>query len=252
MNGKEVKHCSLCFHNGEPEEFYSSHNLKTRDGRVVTCPVLRKFVCNICGATGDVAHTLRYCPLNKDGAFSYGASLPQLKTRRNAAGNFSSRRMLCHPLPSSCRAQDGVPVEMRRLESEASKLSEGRLAIHPPVAMRTFVGKAMQSRLDNFAQSGSVGAQAFNYSRFGLPQGSYLSGTRMGRPDTRTVSSRHGAAEPLSYPNLHLLKSKVDFGLFGVTGQAGWGAAVLNDRLEEDVGRLLAELRLGTTAVDMN
>ena len=74
----------------------------------------------------------------------------------------------------------------------------------------------------------------------------------MERPDTRTVSSRHGAAEPLSYLNLHLLKSKVDFGLVGVTGQAGWGAAVLNDRLEEDVGRLLAELRLGTTAVDMN
>ena len=22
MNGKEVKHCSLCFHNGEPEDFY--------------------------------------------------------------------------------------------------------------------------------------------------------------------------------------------------------------------------------------
>ena len=21
MNGREVKHCSLCFHNGEPEEF---------------------------------------------------------------------------------------------------------------------------------------------------------------------------------------------------------------------------------------
>ena len=22
MIGKEVKHCSLCFHNGEPEDFY--------------------------------------------------------------------------------------------------------------------------------------------------------------------------------------------------------------------------------------
>ena len=22
MNTKEVKHCSLCFHNGEPEDFY--------------------------------------------------------------------------------------------------------------------------------------------------------------------------------------------------------------------------------------
>ena len=74
----------------------------------------------------------------------------------------------------------------------------------------------------------------------------------MGRSDLRTFSSGHGAAEPLSFHNLHLLKSKIDFGLFDATGQAGRGAVVLNDRSEEDVGRLLAELRLGTTAVDMN
>ena len=30
----------------------SSHNLKTRDGRIVTCPVLRKFVCNL--EPGDI------------------------------------------------------------------------------------------------------------------------------------------------------------------------------------------------------
>merc|ERR1719192_2422053 len=142
MNGKEVKHCSLCFHNGEPEDFYSSHNLKTRDGKIVTCPVLRKFVCNICGATGDVAHTIRYCPFNKDGAFSSGASLPQLKTRRNAAGNFSSRRMVCHPLPSNCWAQGVAQAEARKRELEDSKVRREVHQARQPVAMRTFVSKS--------------------------------------------------------------------------------------------------------------
>jgi len=249
MNGKEVKHCSLCFHNGEPEEFYSSHNLKTRDGRVVTCPVLRKFVCNICGATGDVAHTLRYCPLNKDGAFSYGASLPQLKTRRNAAGNFSSRRMFCHPLPSSCRAQDDVHAEVMKLKAEASSLPEGNFCTNPPLAMRTFVGKARQPGVDKLAHRGCVDTQSYNYS--GVPQGSFSRGMSMERSDLHLVPSRHGATEHFSYINMYPLKSKVEYGPLGMKGQAGWGAAILNDRLEEDVGRLLAELRYGTTAVDM-
>ena len=52
---------------------------------------------------------------------------------------------------------------------------------------------------------------------------------------------------------MYPLKSKVEFGPPGMKVQAaGWGVATLNDRLEEDVGRLLAELRFGTTAVDMN
>jgi len=251
MNGKEVKHCSLCFHNGEPEEFYSSHNLKTRDGRVVTCPVLRKFVCNICGATGDVAHTLRYCPLNKDGAFSYGASLPQLKTRRNAAGNFSSRRMLCHPLPSSCRAQDDVRAEVMKLESEAAKLREIYLAPRPPVAMRTFGSKVMQAGVNNFVSAGTVSppsgtscCQSSNYFNCGAPrEGNFwprtsLSGTELWNGST-------------AYYNMYPLKSRVDFGISAMEGRSGWEAAIMKDRVEEDVGRLLAELRLGTTAVDI-
>jgi len=258
MNGKEVKHCSLCFHNGEPEEFYSSHNLKTRDGRVVTCPVLRKFVCNICGATADRAHTLRYCPLNKDGAFSNGASLPQLKTRRNAAGNFSSRRMLCHPLPSSCRARDDVRAEVLKLESEAAKLRETYLAPRPPVAVRTFGGKSVQPALINSGGSGSLsaapgyhnpGRQFHNNPWPFMPQeGSVYLGTHMKDVGLGMLSKEHGFfAKQSAYQNMYPLSRLV----YGRNEPVGYGAANINERLEEDVGRLLAELRLGTTAVEM-
>ena len=48
--------------NGEPEKQYRSHKLRTANG-LVSCPVLRTFVCPYCKATGDYAHTQSYCPL---------------------------------------------------------------------------------------------------------------------------------------------------------------------------------------------
>ncbi|KAI5608415.1 nanos-like 1 [Silurus asotus] len=54
--------CGFCKQNGESVEIYTSHRLKARNGRVL-CPVLRNYVCPICGATGDAAHTRHYCPL---------------------------------------------------------------------------------------------------------------------------------------------------------------------------------------------
>ncbi|VDK84163.1 unnamed protein product [Dibothriocephalus latus] len=53
--------CVFCRNNHETFEIYSSHRVKDRDGRV-TCPILRNIVCPICSATGDAAHTVRFCP----------------------------------------------------------------------------------------------------------------------------------------------------------------------------------------------
>ena len=67
----------------------------------------------------------------------------------------------------------------------------------------------------------------------------------MERSDLWIVPTKYGVSkQPFYYHNMFPLKSK----MFGMNGEV----AMMNDRLEEDVGRLLAELRLGTTAVDMN
>ncbi|XP_064596074.1 uncharacterized protein LOC135462758 [Liolophura sinensis] len=55
--------CVFCKNNGETLSVYGSHLLKDSRGRV-TCPVLRRYTCPICGTSGDTAHTVRYCPLN--------------------------------------------------------------------------------------------------------------------------------------------------------------------------------------------
>eukprot|EP00092_Neocalanus_flemingeri_P057716 GFUD01068672.1.p1 GENE.GFUD01068672.1~~GFUD01068672.1.p1 ORF type:complete len:264 (+),score=68.54 GFUD01068672.1:71-862(+) len=78
---------------GSLEAQYRSHHLKNSSG-LVTCPVLRSFSCPICKATGDLAHTQRYCPLNKDGKFNTGASLTELKRKKNAAGNYPWKGMM--------------------------------------------------------------------------------------------------------------------------------------------------------------
>ena len=55
--------CVFCRNNGEPLSVYGSHILKDCQGRV-TCPILRRYTCPICGCSGDNAHTIKYCPMN--------------------------------------------------------------------------------------------------------------------------------------------------------------------------------------------
>ncbi|XP_030075833.1 nanos homolog 2 [Microcaecilia unicolor] len=76
--------CNFCKHNGESKNIYSSHMLKKPDGTII-CPVLRKYICPLCGATGDGAHTLKYCPCNRVKQSLYR------KSGRNSAGRKTKR-----------------------------------------------------------------------------------------------------------------------------------------------------------------
>ena len=75
--------CSFCRNNKEVNDWVMSHQLKDSLNRVV-CPILRSYVCPLCFATGDNAHTLGHCPLNPD---KKNSSLPlAVRRRTNATG----------------------------------------------------------------------------------------------------------------------------------------------------------------------
>ncbi|TMW48714.1 hypothetical protein DOY81_006197 [Sarcophaga bullata] len=56
-----TKHCVFCENNNEAEAVVKSHSVRDTLGRVL-CPKLRTYVCPICKASGDLAHTVKYCP----------------------------------------------------------------------------------------------------------------------------------------------------------------------------------------------
>ncbi|RVE49945.1 hypothetical protein evm_005413 [Chilo suppressalis] len=59
------KICTFCRKNGETPLVFMTHTVKETVGNknIVTCPILRSHVCATCGASGDDAHTITYCPV---------------------------------------------------------------------------------------------------------------------------------------------------------------------------------------------
>ncbi|KFM68153.1 Nanos-like protein, partial [Stegodyphus mimosarum] len=80
------KICKFCRQNGERKQFYESHQLKDKFGNV-ECPVLREYVCDICGKTGSEAHTRSYCPvLRKPGGSKFPIALKLKHTLHDSCG----------------------------------------------------------------------------------------------------------------------------------------------------------------------
>ena len=95
--------------------------------------------------------------MNRDGAYSRGASLPELKGRRNAAGNFPARWVgslallvvafvtppAPRPAPAPAAPPAAVLAEIRRLEGRAAELRARYCAGRPAyLAVRTFAAPA--------------------------------------------------------------------------------------------------------------
>uniref|UniRef100_A0A915IYS0 Nanos-type domain-containing protein n=1 Tax=Romanomermis culicivorax TaxID=13658 RepID=A0A915IYS0_ROMCU len=59
---KKQDECVFCKNNNLSPAEYKGHLVKDPRTKKVTCPVLRNMPCKRCHASGDFAHTDRYCP----------------------------------------------------------------------------------------------------------------------------------------------------------------------------------------------
>uniref|UniRef100_A0A8C5MMN0 Nanos C2HC-type zinc finger 3 n=1 Tax=Leptobrachium leishanense TaxID=445787 RepID=A0A8C5MMN0_9ANUR len=90
-SAEDPGYCTFCRHNGESREVYRRHTLKGPDGKV-QCPILQCYVCPQCGATGEMAHTRRFCPLTAKGYCSvYRSARNSLGKTCKGRGAGSSR-----------------------------------------------------------------------------------------------------------------------------------------------------------------
>lgn len=81
------RECKFCKNNGETSSLFRSHVLRNPATGQLVCPILRSHVCEICGGTGDDAHTRNYCPrLKEEKKMKYAVPICLKKTKRQSDG----------------------------------------------------------------------------------------------------------------------------------------------------------------------
>jgi rubrerythrin len=81
------KQCGFCTRNEEKLTFARNHALRNSETGILECPVLRKWSCEVCGITGDFAHTRSYCPrIRMQQGEVKSIALAVLSTKRRSDG----------------------------------------------------------------------------------------------------------------------------------------------------------------------
>ncbi len=62
-SAKKKRFCGFCKRNGESFAVFMSHWTRDESTGKVICPMLRRYTCKLCDATGDEAHTKSHCPM---------------------------------------------------------------------------------------------------------------------------------------------------------------------------------------------
>jgi len=141
--------CVFCKNNGEDEKVYMGHTLK-HDNGTIRCPILYNYECPLCGATGPVSHTIRYCPSSKGKQqVEEMASITQLKQMRSSTGRLRTNH-------------NNSPMPMQIMEGNPSYQSSSSVA-----AARQFYNPQQQVAACNALAQG----QSATYARPVLGQG---------------------------------------------------------------------------------
>jgi len=156
--------------------------------------------------------------------------------------------MVCHPLPSALRKEESVLSQVQLLEAEARRLRAHYFAPLPPA----FAAQG--------GQTSSFG-RAFSPPSFVNPSGPFSSSPDSVCSNSPYSSPGRDAANPWVKPST----AKAEPWGYRLSGASAFtarcGGSCLAPKMDyfyaaggekvEDVGKLLAELRFGTTAVEM-